>query len=390
MPTKFASDKTAVDKAFEMFVLLSRDPSYTWTTSQLKDNLNCSTQTIARMVKAIIKHFGEERLEIGIDGKENTYRWVSSKSSVPSLCPNTTNNQVLRSLQMCRDLAEPYLPKEILAHTDNGLCKLEQFLGDESNEPQQNRPFAFLSKGYIDYSPYSANIKFLSEAIEEESIIEFKCKVLGQKELEHHLFAPSVIAGMNGALYVLGVEVNPEDKSAGDICFFAIHRISNLNLKSRQRNFEMPKIEFEQYGLPWHEPRTYVIHFKAGKTSEWVQERVWSKNQSMRTLENGDLELRLTTTAEPELLAWVRSFGPEAELITQTEALVSTTIDTKNLRAVSGLSSMPGPFVLAGILGAAAGAVASAFARKEPEVFNVTSSETTSFKQACAKIKGEL
>lgn len=195
---------------------------------------------------------------------------------------------------------------------------------------------------------------------------------------------------MNGALYVLGVEVNSKDKSAGDICFFAIHRITKVTSTGKQYRFAMPQIEFDQYGLPWHEPRTYVIHFKAGKTAEWVQERVWSKNQVMRTLDNGDLELQLTTTAEPELLSWVRSFGSEAELVKQTDSVVSTSGDSIKLGATHGFIRMSGPVVLAGILGAAAGAVSGAFASKKPEASAAQVEVTDAFKQACAQIKGEL
>lgn len=71
--------------------------------------------------------------------------------------------------------------------------------------------------------------------------------------------------------------------------------------------------------MPWHEPRTFVIHFKAGKSADYVRERIWTKNQQMHDLPNGDLELELTTTAEPELLAWVRSFGTEAQLVTHSQ-----------------------------------------------------------------------
>ena len=207
-----------------------------------------------------------------------------------------------------------------------------------------------------------------------------------------HLFAPSVIAGMNGALYVLGVEVNSKDKSAGDICFFAIHRITKVTSTGKQYRFAMPQIEFDQYGLPWHEPRTYVIHFKAGKTAEWVQERVWSKNQVMRTLDNGDLELQLTTTAEPELLSWVRSFGSEAELVKQTDSVVSTSGDSIKLGATSGLMNPRFPFGTRGVVRVAIGILGkvSIITNDEPEASAAQVEVTDAFKQACAQIKGEL
>ena len=380
MPNKLDPDKTVADKVLDMLLLL-QDSNFAWTTSQLKERLNCSANTIGRMAESIRRRMGE-RFIIEKSGKENTYRLVPKASS--------RNNTELRYLHLCRDLAEPYLPKQILDSTERGLRRLEVFLGDESNEPRHNRPFAFLSKGYIDYTPHFATIALISDAIEDHSILELECKILGKKEREHHLFAPSVIAGMNGALYVLGVEVNHEDQSAGNISFFAIHRITRLNLKYLHCNFEMPKIEFEQYGLPWHEPRTYVIHFKAGKTAEWVQERVWSKNQSMQTLNNGDLELSLTTTAEPELLAWIRSFGPEAELVTQTEALVSTKVSSKKIGAASEFSNSRFQFGVPIVMVGAAAGVNADLARKDPEAYDATSDKTMLFKQACAQIKGEL
>ena len=83
--------------------------------------------------------------------------------------------------------------------------------------------------------------------------------------------------------------------------------------------FALTEVDDRFYGLPWHEPRTFVIHFKAGKSADYVRERIWTKNQRLRDLANGDLELELTTTAESELLAWVRSFGSEAQLIAKVQ-----------------------------------------------------------------------
>jgi hypothetical protein len=38
----------------------------------------------------------------------------------------------------------------------------------------------------------------------------------------------------------------------------------------------------------------------------------------MNELDDGGLELTITTRSEPELLAWARSFGEEAELFGNT------------------------------------------------------------------------
>ena len=105
MPTKLDPDKTAVDKALEMMMLLMGSDR-AWSTSKLKDRLNCSTQTVSRVAEAIERRVGEQ-LIIEKDGKENTYRLVP-KAKKGRLY---RNNMELRYLQLCRDLAEPYLPK---------------------------------------------------------------------------------------------------------------------------------------------------------------------------------------------------------------------------------------------------------------------------------------
>lgn len=110
--------------------MLLMGSNHAWSTSQLKDRLNCSTQTISRVAEAIERRVGAQLL-IEKNGKENTYR-LEPKAKKGRLY---RNNMELRYLQLCRDLAEPYLPKQILESTDRDLRRLEQFLGDESNEP---------------------------------------------------------------------------------------------------------------------------------------------------------------------------------------------------------------------------------------------------------------
>ena len=145
-------------------------------------------------------------------------------------------------------------------------------------------------------------------------VLQLDYKALGADEVKHYLFAPHRIAGVNGALYVLGAVVNP-DLSFSFRSSFAIHRINKVTLSGERFAVALTELDDRFYGLPWHEPRTFVIHFKAGKSADYVRERMWTKNQRLRDLANGDLELELTTTAEAELLAWVRSFGSEAQLI---------------------------------------------------------------------------
>ena len=67
------------------------------------------------------------------------------------------------------------------------------------------------------------------------------------------------------------------------------------------------------FGLPWHEPKNFCIRFRSGKAAEYVRERIWADEQNLEILDDGGVILQIRTRSEPELMAWVRSFGEEVE-----------------------------------------------------------------------------
>ena len=53
----------------------------------------------------------------------------------------------------------------------------------------------------------------------------------------------------------------------------------------------------------------------SANAADYVRERIWATNQQIEDCEDGGLILTLTTRSEPELRAWVRSFGDAAVLL---------------------------------------------------------------------------
>ncbi|MBO4300622.1 MAG: WYL domain-containing protein, partial [Desulfovibrio sp.] len=49
--------------------------------------------------------------------------------------------------------------------------------------------------------------------------------------------------------------------------------------------------------------------------ADYVRERIWAESQKMEDTEDGGVLLEITTRSEPELMAWVRSFGDKAILL---------------------------------------------------------------------------
>ena len=93
----------------------------------------------------------------------------------------------------------------------------------------------------------------------------------------------------------------------------AIHRIKDVIITDKVLSCPMPEADSAGFGLPWHEPRTFTIRFTP-KVADYIKERVWSDSQISKDLEDGGVELTITTRSEPELMAWVRSFGEDGEV----------------------------------------------------------------------------
>ena len=52
-----------------------------------------------------------------------------------------------------------------------------------------------------------------------------------------------------------------------------------------------------------------------GFAAGFAAERIWSPNQKIQRLPDGKIHLSFSASSEPELVAWLLSFGDEARLL---------------------------------------------------------------------------
>ncbi len=311
MPIKKDVDASAGEKLLRLFRKLMLDGRKHFQLD-LAEELNCSPQTIIRLMSEIESVVGIS-LESGIDQRKKWYQIKSISRSRLGL-----DFEELRYLAICRDLAEPILPTEVLQRIDDTLFNLSVLMADHDyaeREKVQGKQYTFCSKGKIDYTPHFANIEKLTQAIEDKRICLLKYKACGKDTVKEHRFAPNKIVAMNNALYVLGATLTEDFLHEKHFLNFAIHRIADVILLERSFTLQFPEIDTQSFGLPWHEPRAFSIRFVAGKAADYVRERVWASEQRIEELDDGGLILHITTRSEPELMAWVRSFGDGISII---------------------------------------------------------------------------
>lgn len=311
MPPKKDQDATPGDKLLRIFRRLMLDGRKHFQ-GDLANDFQCSPQTIIRIVAEIEAVIGTS-LESGIDNRRRWYQIRTINRNMLGL-----EFEELRYLSVCRDLAAAVLPETVLARVDKTIFSLSTLMADQDfaqRESAQQPQLAFFAKGRIDYTPHQPTIAKLVRAAEERLVCLVRYKASGKAESKEHRFAPGRIVSMNSALYVLGAGLTENFREIRHLTNLAIHRITEVTLTERTFKFDLPKPEAGTFGLPWHEPKIFRIRFKPGQAADYVRERIWADEQTLTDLEDGGVLLEITTRSEPELMAWVRSFGEEAELL---------------------------------------------------------------------------
>ncbi len=314
MPPKKDQDSTPGIKLLRMFRKLMLD-GRRHLQSDLAEELQCSSQTIIRLAGEIEAVVGAS-LESGLEHRRRWYQIRTISRSRLGL-----DFEELRYLSVCRDLAGSALPEHIRNRVDNTIFSLSMLMADQGyaeRDRVQKQQFAFFSKGKIDYTPHFSNIEKLLQAVDEQQICLVRYKAIGKTESREHRFVPVRLVSMSGALYALGATLNEDYSSVHHLINLAIHRIHDVTRIERHFHVDTPDASPDAFGLPWHEPRSFSIRFRPGKTTEYVQERIWADAQTLEEADDGGAILHITTRSEPELMAWVRSFGDEAECLTST------------------------------------------------------------------------
>lgn len=310
MKRKLDSDSSMAQKALRLYQKLLLDGKRHYQ-GDLADYLHCSRQTVMRLIAEIEGVVGSALLT-GFEGRQRWYQ-------IRSISRNRLGLELeeLRFLSICRDLAEPYLPEEVKKRIDESIFNFSMLLADQEyaeREKAQKEQIGYCAKGRIDYTPFLEILDKLALAMAEKRIciISYKSPT---KEIREHRLAVNRIVAMNNALYVLGASVADNMEEITKLTYLAVHRIREIALTDRTWHFAIPDVDLSLFGLPWHEPMLFRIKFKSRRAAQYVRERIWSKRQKILELPDGGIILDMVSRSEPEVMAWVRGFGGEAELL---------------------------------------------------------------------------
>lgn len=313
MPLKKSND-TYGYKLLSLFISLMVNGNKQYL-SDLATKYNCSKATILNLIEDIEEVIGNN-LETGIEKRKRWYR-IASYNSRQTFA---LDFEELRFLNIYKDLAHKMLPAEAAKRIDSTIMNLSCLLSDrdypERHNAQQQQVW-FSTKGYIDYSMHQNEINTLLTAIANKKYCYVTYTPLRSTAPKEYFYAPERIVFSNNAYYVLGHKVSRNDNQIIRPTNLAVHRIKEVTPTNQTFSFEVNEYDLGYFGLNWHEPKQFEIMFSA-RVAPYIKERIWSSEQKITENDDGSTVLRITSTSELELEAWVKSFGSDALIISST------------------------------------------------------------------------
>ena len=276
--------------------------------------LNCSKQTVLRLVGDIRRSYGVEIVEY-LEGKRKYYRIKRLRNGNLSL--NITESE-LNALCMCKTFAEQLMGKEMFEEASRAIEKNQATLSAGKLEAFQH--FDSFRSGSIDYSPYQETMRALMEAMNERKICRVTYKSIIATKAKTFYIKPLKIFSHKDSVYLHAHLARARGKTYAKPKFdplLAIHRIKKIEITERlfvfPDNYDFDKVFKQNFGVIKENAFDVEIEFN-GYFAKYISERIWSPGQSINK-KNGKTILKFNASSKPELLSWVISFGKDAKVI---------------------------------------------------------------------------
>lgn len=315
MPKKRDMDKSYGEKVIRLFagLLFSGRPR---SLTELATTMNCSKQTILRILGDI-----ESSYQVQVDrttrGREAIFR-IKGQKPPPSayLTPNEMD-----LLWMCHAFTERLLGRKLFDEAKDALDKSRTLLKDTSYIYDAN--FACLFSGSIDYTRHQETISTLIKAMNDKSLCKIVYKSPLNPKSKTFYIKPLKIFSYREALYLHALRAkDPWQKKYVEPEFdpvLAIHRFEKVEIDDTKAHFEVPKeYDFQKafnqtFGIIKDQKFVVEAEF-TGWAAVYVEERVWSADQEI-TRDGDRVRIKFTASSEPEIVAWILSFGEEGRLL---------------------------------------------------------------------------
>ena len=277
---------------------------------ELSDQLGVSKATVQRDLATLERDFALVEESVGVQKK--TYRIDQKVRALESLTFGTTELLALHAAQAALGgLGGTPIHDDLQAV----VLKIRGFLSPRHNGGLDAiaRVFATHVRGHVDYAAQQELIDQLADAIARRRWCALTYHAAWKGTTRTHRARPLRLVWHRSALYLLAC--------LGDhqrITTLAVQRIRDLDVD--KETFPAPRLDVDghvqkAFGI-FVSDREEDVEILFDKDIAWrVEERTYHPAERKERLADGRLRYRLRSSAQWEIIPWVQSYGPLAELV---------------------------------------------------------------------------
>ena len=313
MPAKRDLYKSYGEKLISLFVrLLFSGERHSLT--ELAKTLNCSKQTVLRLIDNIRKSYGIA-IEETKQGNRSFFRIKKSSASLKNI-PLTEVE--LQSLQLCKAFTQHLVGKKLYEEATQAILKSKTALAD--GQQMDECHFAAFRPGTIDYTPQHQIIHTLIDAMEKQKVCKLTYQAIEAPRPKTFHIKPLKLFSYHDAIYLHAQKAKEPGKPYRPPKFdplLAVHRMESVvmtDVAFQPGKFDFEKTFNQHFGVIKEEAFKVEVVFN-GWAAAYVAERRWSPDQEIIYKGKKQIILKLTASSRPELIGWLLSLGAEARVI---------------------------------------------------------------------------
>ncbi len=338
MVKKIDPDKDHGQKVIELFFKLFFSP-YEYSLTELARELECSKQTIGRIVDKINSSTRGIKIEDFIKNRKRIFR--INKEELPAKPINLSQSEY-GLLQMCCSFTKHLIGKEIFDQAANALGKSQVLI--KNRETVSAKHFGAFIPGTVDYSGHKQKIKDLIIAMENRKVCKIIYKSICNQESKIFYIKPIKLFSKDDTIYLHAQLAKAPGKVYKTPKFdplLVLHRIEVLEITKTSYifpdNFDFEKTFNQTFGVMKEDSFQAKIEF-SGYAAKHVKERIWSYDQVIKEKKDEKIELTFTATSYIETLSWILSYGHEARVLEPNWFVEEMQAEIERMIIINGLS----------------------------------------------------
>jgi predicted DNA-binding transcriptional regulator YafY len=289
---------------------LLADANDAYSVKQLAEQLGTSKATIERDLATLDRDFALVEEQVGKQKK--AYRVVQTVKELESLKFGITELLALYAAHAALvGIAGTPIHEDLRAV----MTKIRGLLSKHHNGGLEAlvRVFAPHARGVVDYAAQQDLIDDLVDAIARKRVCSLTYRAAGRDVDRTHRARPLRLVWHRSALYLFACLGEHER-----ITTLAVHRIRGVEKTTEE--FAAPRLDVEEYvakafGIFVNDGEEEVEIVFDPEVAWKLEERTFHPNERKERRADGKLVYRIRSSAQWEVIPWVQTFGPFAELV---------------------------------------------------------------------------